>query len=140
MLEQTSPKNTIQNSFSGCTSPKRILGPKFLDIRSAVLENFTRFDKNKVGYLTHSDFRVFINETRKSLYLSDADDDIFTEIFNTVDPNNTKSVYRESLHGNFEFIIHLIAKPGKVTENLIRLLFNDFDLKKKGYLKIKQLR
>lgn len=110
------------------------------EIREALMDSFDNSVANLNGSLSYDDFKTFVNQTRKSLYLSDADDDLMNLIYKKLDKVKSNRITRESLSENFQKIMRLIARPGKSTSKLIKKIFTDFDQKKKGYLTIDQLR
>lgn len=140
MTEPSTPKKTSKCATPFNKSPKKEPGPKLIEIRAAVMNNFRKCDKNHVGYLTNDEFVNFINETRKSLFLSNADETIISKMLAILDPKKTDQISETCLFSNFDSIIHLIAKLGKNTELQIINLFEDFDPKRNGYLEINQLR
>ena len=109
-------------------------GTTFLQIRSALMESFTKFDSSQTGYLTYEMFINFVNQTRKSLYLGIADAKITNNMIKILDPVNNKKVTKERLFASMDMIIDLLGQPGKYTKKLITKTFKDFDITKKGHL------
>ena len=90
--------------------------------------------------MTQEKFIQFTNQTRKSLYLSEADEDIEKKLITIMDPEKNNKITKERVYGQMESLINLFAEPGKHTEKVIRKTFNDFDLKQEGCLSISDLR
>lgn len=134
------PKLTCTDE-NGKTKP---ICSSILAIRTTIMNSFQIFLNQpiyvNIGYLSQAQFMVFINQARRSLYLSEADPKIQEHIFKMIDPSDTDKITYERLFNNFERIVHHINRPGKFTEKLINRLFLDFDGKRKGFLEIADLR
>ena len=114
-------------------------GSELLEIRTVIIQSFNKYDIGKKG-LSDEDFMNFVNQTRKSLYLSNVDEDMKREFLEILDPEKGNRITEERLYSNFARVIKLIGKPGKHTEKLIKKIFGDFDQKKVGFLTIGDLR
>lgn len=116
-------------------------GGEFVEILEAIMDSLSKFEESIEESMNEKDFIAFIDEIRKSLFLTTADEEIIAKILKLSgpdtkknDPEDTECISKESFLKNFSTIIHLIGKPGKFTEKLIKKVFQDFDFKDVGFL------
>jgi Ca2+-binding EF-hand superfamily protein len=108
---------------------------------------FDSYDDDGSGSLDRDELREFINELRFSLNLLQIDNVLFDQIYSILDedsngtvdigkPLNPPTLKRplEEFYQSMPEVLPLIAEQGQEMKNLLKKVFNDFDLSNKGLL------
>lgn len=107
--------------------------------KKAIKALFRIYDTDESGSLDMIEFRILLNEVRKSLFLPEIDDFIFERALYIIDKNMDGFVSCKELIRNIKKIYPVLLECGKKLEKEQEIEFKKLDSFRRGYLKNEEL-